>query len=210
MLPPGAYVTLEHEFILILRKGDKRAFPGHDEKLNRARSSYFWEERNIWFSDVWDFKGTTQVLNEKNVRDRSAAFPFELAYRLVNMFSVKGDTVLDPFLGTGTTLLAAMASCRNSIGVEINQDFNPVICSRVQNVMPQLNDIIRDRLEKHLKFVHEYEKTGKKLKHRNLHYNFPVMTRQEVELIIPYLKTISSSDNAFVTEYLEEAILKKA
>jgi len=54
-------------------------------------------------------------------RQRSAAFPFDLSYRLINMFSIQQDTVLDPFWGTGTTTLAAIASSRNSIGVEIDE-----------------------------------------------------------------------------------------
>ncbi|MBW2489202.1 MAG: site-specific DNA-methyltransferase, partial [Deltaproteobacteria bacterium] len=53
MLPPGAYVTLEHEYILILRKGSKREFKTETERQNRRASAFFWEERNRWFSDVW-------------------------------------------------------------------------------------------------------------------------------------------------------------
>ncbi|MBW2323715.1 MAG: site-specific DNA-methyltransferase, partial [Deltaproteobacteria bacterium] len=128
MLPAGAYVTLEHEYILILRKGSKREFKKDKDKQNRRRSSIFWEERNIWFSDVWmDLQGTVQKMNNKKTRLRSGAYPFELAYRLINMFSVKGDLVLDPFLGTGTTMAAAMASCRNSIGFEIDSNFKDAI-----------------------------------------------------------------------------------
>src|SRR3989344_4888301 len=124
MLPPGAYVTLEHEHILILRKGAKKSFTTVEEKRNRQESSFFWEERNEWFSDVWlSLKGTKQRMDSSEVRERSGAYPFELAYRLINMFSVKGDTVLDPFAGTGTTMLVAMASARNSIGVEIDPNF---------------------------------------------------------------------------------------
>jgi DNA modification methylase len=52
MLPPGAYVTLEHEHIIVLRKGRKKEFKRPDEKLNRHKSSFFWEERNLWFSDI--------------------------------------------------------------------------------------------------------------------------------------------------------------
>ncbi|MBW2368080.1 MAG: site-specific DNA-methyltransferase, partial [Deltaproteobacteria bacterium] len=119
MMPPGAYVTLEHEHILILRKGAKREFKTQAEKQNRRESAFFWEERNVWFSDVWmDLKGTVQKLAGNQARLRSAAFPFELAYRLVNMFSVKDDVVIDPFLGTGTTLAAAMATGRSSVGFE--------------------------------------------------------------------------------------------
>ena len=64
---------------------------------------------------------------------RSGAFPFELAYRLINMFSAKGDVVLDPFLGTGTTTLAAMATCRSSIGYEIDQNLELAIDDKLQS-----------------------------------------------------------------------------
>ena len=68
MLPPGGYVTLEHEYVLILRKGGKREFDTEEEKKERLNSSYFWEERNKWFSDIWDLKGVHQKLNGDNVR----------------------------------------------------------------------------------------------------------------------------------------------
>ena len=94
MLPVGAYVTLEHEHILILRKGDKREFKKPEEKLNRQKSAFFWEERNLWFSDKWkDINGVFQKLNHTKVRERSGAYPTELTYRLINMFSVQGDTI---------------------------------------------------------------------------------------------------------------------
>jgi len=209
MLPPSAYVTLEHEFILILRKGDKRDFTTPAEKLNRSQSAFFWEERNLWFSDVWDFKGTNQQLNNDKIRKRSAAFPFELAYRLVNMFSVKHDTVLDPFVGTGTTTLAAMASCRNSVGVEIDPNFQEIIESSIDGLAPVMNDYIRRRLEKHLQFVQEYERTKKELKYKSVYYGFPVMTSQEVKIIINYIRSIRKrNDNEFEVEYLDEAVLK--
>src|SRR5690554_4099186 len=54
MLPAGAYVTLEHEWILIFRKGGKRQFNSEVDKIRRRESSFFWEERNVWFSDLWD------------------------------------------------------------------------------------------------------------------------------------------------------------
>src|SRR3989304_3587270 len=73
MLPAGAYVTLEHEFILILRKCGNRQFKKAEDKRNRQESAIFWEERNVWFSDVWmDIKGASQNLSGKNSRSRSA------------------------------------------------------------------------------------------------------------------------------------------
>ena len=106
MLPCGAYVTLEHEWILIFRKGGKRNYTNEDEKKIRKESSYFWEERNTWFSDTWDIKGVKQVITDTPTRNRNASYPIELPYRLINMYSQKGDVVLDPFVGLGTTPIA--------------------------------------------------------------------------------------------------------
>lgn len=194
MLPPGAYVTLEHEFILILRKGGKREFKKALEKLNRQESSYFWEERNDWFSDLWNIKGTSQGLNNET-RERSAAFAFELAYRLINMFSVRGDIVLDPFLGTGTTTVAAMSSERNSIGYELDPRFENIIIKRLEGIVEFANQRINKRLQRHENFVQRRLAQGKPLKYMNNAYGFPVMTKQEENLIIHLLKTVDKIKN---------------
>jgi len=112
-LPPNAYVTLDCEYILLFRKGSLRRFPRHDRA--RLASRFSRVERDRWFSQVWsDIRGARQ----ETARGRSGAFPPELAERLVRMFSVIGDTVLDPFAGTGTTLWAAGRWGRKAIGVE--------------------------------------------------------------------------------------------
>ncbi|MFX0095628.1 MAG: DNA-methyltransferase, partial [Candidatus Hodarchaeota archaeon] len=202
MLPPGAYVTLEHEFILILRKGRKREFKTAEEKLNRQQSSYFWEERNIWFSDIWDFKGIEQKLNNGKTRERSAAYPFELAYRLISMFSVKDDVVLDPFLGTGTTTIAAICAGRNSIGYELDPNFLDIITSRIKDAVEFSNKYIHNRLKDHLKFATERREAGKHLKYVNEYYRFPVITKQETKLIIPDLKeVIALNEHEFQVNY---------
>ena len=140
MLPPSAYVTLEHEYILILRKGYKREFKRETERQNRRASAFFWEERNRWFSDVWmDVKGAAQHLGSRAARRRSAAFPFEIPYRLINMFSVKGDLVVDPFLGIGTTMWAAAAAARNCVGYEIEVGLRTEIEAAVNQLAPYAN-----------------------------------------------------------------------
>lgn len=185
MLPAGAYVTLEHEYILILRKGPKRVFKKEEEKRIRRESAIFWEERNSWYSDVWfDVKGTPQALNHKDLRLRSAAYPFELVYRLLNMYSAKGDTVLDPFWGTGTTTAAAIASGRNSIGYEINPALENVIDRINKVIVDSSKQLIRKRLAKHMEFVVHRLKTKGGFKYENKHYGFPVMTAQEKDLIL--------------------------
>jgi len=206
MLPPGAYVTLEHEYVLIFRKGRKREFRNAEQKRNRAESAFFWEERNIWFSDVWDFKGSRQQLNGRSGRDRSAAFPFELAYRLVNMFSVKQDVVLDPFLGTGTTMLAALAAGRNSVGVELDAGFGPDISDKLTGNVDDLNRLIAGRLESHMKFVSARRQTNGELKHMNKSHGVPVVTRQETQLHLRLIESVSrQKENLFEATYYAKA-----
>lgn len=191
MLPAGAYVTLEHEYILIFRKPGKRLFKSEQEKLLRKESAFFWEERNVWFSDVWDFKGTTQALNKSANRERSGAFPIELPHRLINMYSLRGDTVLDPFLGTGTTTLSAMINGRNSVGYEIDESFIEVIDNRMKgSFTTEGNSYTYGRLSNHQRFVEEYKLKGRELKHTNVHYHFPVMTNQETNLRLFGMKEI--------------------
>ena len=204
MLPAGAYVTLEHEYILIVRKGSKREFKTEDEKQNRRESALFWEERNIWYSDVWtDIKGTGQKLPKAMSRLRSAAFPFDLAYRLINMYSVKGDVILDPFLGTGTTTTAAMTSGRNSIGVEIDESFQNVICPIAKDIVNFSNTYLQDRAFRHLKFVKNRIQNTKPLKYTNAYYGFPVVTSQEQFILFNNLEAVEACrNNIFQATYL--------
>ena len=206
MLPAGAYVTLEHEYILIVRKGSKREFKTENEKENRRKSALFWEERNIWYSDVWtDIKGTDQKLPNAMSRLRSAAFPFDLAYRLINMYSVKGDVVLDPFLGTGTTTAAAMTSARNSIGVEIDESFEHAICPVTHHIVDFSNDYLYSRLLKHYAFVQNRIQNSGPLKYTNRNYDCPVVTSQEQFILLNGLKEVQArGDNIFEVMYSTE------
>ena len=182
MLPAGAYVTLEHEYILIFRKGDKRLFDG-DGAARRRASAIFWEERNQWFSDVWDFKGARQPLPANEARSRSAAFPLELAHRLVNMYSLQGDCVLDPFLGTGTTAAACALNGRNSVGFEQSSELAPIIRETLAAMNRTANRLVAERLAAHRRFLREYEeRRGEPPRHTNTACGFPVVTGQEREL----------------------------
>ena len=193
MLPVGAYVTYEHEYILVLRKGVRRQFLSPTEKANRRESAFFWEERNIWFSDIWrDIKGVSQALGDTEARARSAAFPFELAYRLICMFSVKNDTVLDPFVGTGTTLAAALVSGRNAIGVEIDESLVKNTHATIGAAKDFANIRISDRFSRHIEFVTSRTTEKGPLKHINSHYGFPVMTGQEQDLLLNEVLTVTS------------------
>jgi DNA modification methylase len=203
MLPPSAYVTLEHEYILIFRKGTKRAFTEDHEKQERRKSAYFWEERNIWFSDIWtDLRGTAQLIDSDGGRRRSGAFPLELPYRLVNMFSLIGDTVLDPFIGTGTTMLAAMCAARNSIGFESDDALQSVILEKIASAHETSSLLVRERLQAHAIFVHQRSKSRGALKYYNTPHGFPVMTRHEEALRLETIKNLHyASNNRFNVVY---------
>lgn len=131
-LPPNAYVTIDCEFLLLFRKGPPRAFPPKDPR--RERSRYSRPERDLWFSQVWSgVRGARQGPEG----GRTGAFPSEIPERLIRMFSVVGDTVLDPFAGTGTTLWAAERLGRNSIGVEIDPELYGRLVERINRSKPE-------------------------------------------------------------------------
>uniref|UniRef100_A0A7C5Z0Y9 Methyltransferase n=1 Tax=Caldicellulosiruptor owensensis TaxID=55205 RepID=A0A7C5Z0Y9_9FIRM len=115
--PPNGMIEIDYEFILIFRK------PGKSPKVPpeiKEKSILTKEEWKEYFSGHWYFKGEKQTEHE-------AMFPEELPYRLIRMFSFVGDTILDPFLGSGTTLKVALNLGRNAVGYEINPDFLEVI-----------------------------------------------------------------------------------
>ncbi len=195
MLPTSAYITQEHEYILIYRKGEPRVFEPKD--VMRYKSAYFWEERNVWFSDVWmDLKGIPQKLSNNNVRERSAAYPFDLAYRLINMYSIQGDIVLDPFLGTGTTTLAAMISGRNSIGYEIDSNFYKIIEDDISNIVEFSSKYMQARICNHLKFIEKRNEEKKETKYESSIYKFKVMTKQEVNINFKTIKQVHEDPNS--------------
>ena len=197
MLPAGAYVTLEHENILILRKGPKREFQTSEEKQLRRESAFFWEERNTWFSDIWfDLTGTSQTLANDKARLRSAAFPFELPYRLINMYSTKNDMVVDPFLGTGTTMAAAMAAGRNCLGFEINPGFQDQLLGIEVPIIATSNNRIDQRIRNHIDHIDRRLKENYHFKYVNKHYDFSVMTRQELDLFFNPLENVERKDES--------------
>ena len=121
------------------------------------------------------------------------------------MFSVKGDTVLDPFLGTGTTTLAAMASQRNSIGIEIDESFKDIIHERLQNDVMPANAYTENRIKKHKEFICRREQEKGNVKYTSDIYKFPVVTRQETKMKISLLKSIKSLlDNSHTAEYYRQ------
>ena len=127
LLPPNGYVTIDCEFILLFRKGVLRKFPPKDKK--RYESGLTIKQRNELFTQIWTVKGIRQKTSE--LERRTAAYPYKIADRLTRMFSIKGDTVLDPFLGSGTTTMAAFKNGRNSVGYEIDEHLLASIKKRI-------------------------------------------------------------------------------
>ena len=140
-LPPNAYVTVDCEFILIFRKGNLRKFPAKD--ANRYDSKFTKKQRDAWFTQIWNLKGIRQITSQ--LARRTAAFPEEIANRLIRMFSVKGDTVLDPFLGSGTTTRAAAQTERNSVGYEFDESLTPLIKSNLRKLGKNVKITISNR-----------------------------------------------------------------
>jgi site-specific DNA-methyltransferase (adenine-specific) len=120
--PRSGILKLDYEFILIFRKYGNQP---RVRKEIKEQSKLTQEEWNQYFAGHWNFPGETQ---DKHL----AMFPEELPRRLIKMFSFVGDTVLDPFLGSGTTSVAARDLSRNSIGYEINEGFLPIIEKRLK------------------------------------------------------------------------------
>lgn len=115
--PRSGILKLDYEFILIFKKYGR---PPAVRKEFKQQSKLTQEEWSQYFTGHWNFPGEKQ---DKHL----AMFPEELPRRLIKMFSFIDDTILDPFLGSGTTSLAAKNLNRNSIGYEINKDFLPII-----------------------------------------------------------------------------------
>jgi DNA modification methylase len=190
MLPVNAYPTLEHEHILIFKKPGNRNFLNK----NRKQSAYFWEERNRWFTDLWtDIVGVRQNLPEKHqkARKRSAAFPIDIPLRLINMFSVYGDTVLDPFSGTGTTQIAAAVCGRNSIGYDKISRFVKIFNERVETIEDLSRSINEERIKNHISFIENRKEDGKRFKHKNQNYGFDVISSQEQNILLYSIDTIN-------------------
>lgn len=124
---PNAVIKNDIEYLLMLRKPGGYRSPSIETRLLSLISS---ANHRIWFQQIWT--GVTGA----STRNHPAPFPLELAERLVRMFSFVGDTVLDPFLGTGTTSLAAAKFGRSSIGVEIDEHYLGLSADRLRPLLP--------------------------------------------------------------------------
>ncbi|MFH1378228.1 MAG: site-specific DNA-methyltransferase [Planctomycetota bacterium] len=150
--PRNGLISIDYEFILLFKKTGE---PGVVDKERRDRSSLTKEEWRTYFAGHWNFAGARQD-------GHIAAFPAELPTRLIKMFSYIGDTVLDPFAGSGTTALCASRLERNSISYEINPDHLTIIREKLDinqdglfdsdnyviSYQPAQKDSFQDEIEK--------------------------------------------------------------
>ena len=121
---PGAIVKNDIEYILFLRKGGSYRTPTLLQKELSMLSKF---EMQAWWRSLWgDIRGASTRAGHP------APYPVELAERLIRMFSFAGDTVLDPFAGTGSTNLAALAAGRNSVGNEVEETYLEIALARLQ------------------------------------------------------------------------------
>jgi len=151
--PRNGILKLDYEFILIFKKY------GNSPKVSKEikeQSRLTQEEWNQYFTGHWNFPGEKQ-------NKHLAMFPEELPRRLIKMFSFVGDTILDPFLGSGTTSLAAKNLNRNSIGYEINEDFLRVIKDKLNIEQRSIIQDITFEIIKQDEFKLNIEKEIKKL-----------------------------------------------
>lgn len=129
---PNAVIKNDIEFILMLRKPGGYRSP---DLARRLLSVIPEAQHRAWFQQIWT------GLTGASTRAHPAPYPEELALRLVRMFSFVGDTVLDPFAGTGTTLVAAARSGRNSIGIEVDPSYFAAAISRFRRDIDGLGNV---------------------------------------------------------------------
>ena len=128
--PRNGILKMDYEFILLFKKLGNAPKPTQHQKEQSAMTKEEWKQ---YFSSHWNFSGVKQM-------GHIAMFPEELPKRLIKMFSFVGETVFDPFAGSGTTSLAAKNLGRNSIGYEINKDFEPIIRKKLESDQIKLDD----------------------------------------------------------------------
>lgn len=158
--PRNGIISIDYEFILIFKKlGIPKSKPSKEIK---EMSKMTREEWKVYFSGHWNFGGTRQ---DKHI----AMFPEELPKRLIKMFSFVGETILDPFMGSGTTTLAARNNGRNSVGYEINSEFIEIAKSKLNIHQTDIEGTIYDFLTDKINI--DIEDEFKKLSYRFIDFH---------------------------------------
>ena len=118
------------------------------------------------------------------------------------MFSIYGDIVVDPFLGTGTTMYASAITGRNCIGYELDNSFNISIVEMFTQKLKQISqDYISTRLKHHNQFIEDRQQKKKNIKHFNRNHNIPVITTQEKEIQFYTINKIKYTNNIYNITY---------
>jgi DNA modification methylase len=125
---PNGIIKNDIEYILMLRKNGGYRKPSYDQRRLSIISEV---EFNKWYQQIWDFNGAS-------TKAHPAPYPEELSNRIIRMFSFVTDTVLDPFLGSGTTMVSAIKNGRNCIGIEIDESYAEMAYNRINNGFGQL------------------------------------------------------------------------
>ncbi len=206
--PRNGIVALDYEFILLFKKLGKPSAPSAKQKTESKMSTQEWRQ---YFSGHWNFAGEKQGKH-------AAVFPEELPKRLIKMFAFVGETVLDPFMGSGTTALAAKNLGRNSIGYEINPDFIPLIEKKIyanqvfaddisthkQKPITQDFDKIIDSLP--YKFV-DHHALDKKIDPRKLNFGSRIDEKPQKKETLLRIKNILSGDKLVLSNDLKIRLL---
>ncbi len=174
--PRNGIIKIDYEFILVFKKPGKGPDVPKDIKEQSRLTNEEWNE---FFSGHWNFPGIRQ-------NKHLAMFPLELPLRLIKMFTFPGETVLDPFLGSGTTSLAAKELGRNSIGYELNREFLPLIKS---NLTPEQLSISGESI------IEIVEQKDIEINYADKINSFPYVFKDSVSLsrkVDPRIKTFGS------------------
>jgi len=182
--PRNGLLTYDYEHILIFKK-----YEGNGRKVDlivKELSKISLSEWKKWFVGHWKFPGVIQ-------KEHVAMYPEELPYRIIRMFSFIGDTVLDPFLGSGTSLKVAKSLFRKSIGYELNKNFEEIIKSKIREGKA---DYFKD-YQYLLYYIHEKSKI----------MNFEIDFSNQKQKGIIFLKNDKNSVIAIDYILLEQEIL---
>ena len=117
------------------------------------------------------------------------------------MFSVKNDTILDPFLGTGTTTKAAICSERNSIGFERDETLSELIDKEIRECRDSSNKYVEERLDNHLDFIKTRLESGKEAKHKLNNHEGYCVSSQEVDIALNQISNIDISSSGYEVIY---------
>lgn len=178
--PRNGILKMDYEFILLFKKLGNAPKPTREQKNSSIMTKEEWKQ---YFSSHWNFNGVKQM-------EHIAMFPEELPKRLIKMFSFVGETVFDPFLGSGTTSLSAKNLGRNSIGYEINKDYQSIISKKLG-----ADQII---FESEDKIIFSEDKIGNNSSFNQLPYIFNDPHRMDKKIDVKKLQFGSKIDNTKV------------